>query len=126
VTPDEWPPVALARVDVQTNPQYSGLTELTPLYDRRPYGDWCHLLWQLCEADPTLDWKGAGFVSCRPDEVQKVQARLAELTADTNAEFRAFLGRVLEKQPHDGHELIALEQSLAASRDDRAYLCGWI
>ena len=119
----DWPPVRLKRVDVETSVQWGSLREVTPVFSRRPYGDWCSIFRDLCEAVDDIEWHGAGFVRCPPSGLPFVEERLAELTADTNGRFREFLSKALVNQPADATDLIAMEGSLAASDEGAGYMC---
>jgi hypothetical protein len=116
---NEFPPIRLTECDVEQSVQWSGLRDVTPYVDRPPYKDWSALFYQACEEDPALDWKGAGFVRCKPDDVEAVEARLAELVAKTNDKFGAFLARA---EPRGAAEqLLELEGINAASVDGNSY-----
>lgn len=78
-----------------------------------------------CEADEELDWKGAGFARCRPEDVAFVEGRFEAITGSVNSEFRAFLGRALITQPEAARQVIMIDGSFAASEDGTGYLCGF-
>lgn len=121
-----FPPVSLFESDSEISPQYSGLSEVTPKFDREPYLDWCRLFRLACVEDPDLDWKEAGFASCQTDRVPEVLKRLAAITAATNLKFAEFLDKVSQNDPEKVADLLQLEGIGSASANGGAYLCNWV
>ena len=121
----DWPDVGLVRVEAEQCAQWSGLRDVVPLFTRQPYEDWCRLFRWACEGDEELDWKGAGFARCRPEEVGFVEARFEAITESVNTEFRAFLRRALTTQPEAAQQVIAIDGALAVSQDGTGHLCGF-
>jgi hypothetical protein len=87
----EFFPIQPVTPDVQEGARFSSQREVQPLIDRPAPLLWRSLFHNACEASPDLDWKGAGFVYCSPDEVARVTDRLADITASTNAAFATHL-----------------------------------
>lgn len=114
---DAWPPVALLLVANEPAPTW-GLRELTPVFDRVPYGDWCVYFDAACEADPDINWLEAGFARCGESDVDRVISKFAVATQTANASFVDFLERASEVQPDAVADLVALEGSLAAAGAD--------
>ena len=125
VTEADWPNVRFVGVHVEVSPRWSGLREVEPLFSRRPYEDWCRLFRLACEADESIDWKGAGFVRSDPENVERVSERFRAITASTNDQFRSFLARALLSQPEDTETLMAIEMSCGASEDGSGHVCGF-
>lgn len=119
----EFPPVNMVEVEVQTSARWSAMREVSPLVDRVPYGDWCRIFYQHCEDSSDLDWKGAGFVLCEGDEIERVRTRLGEITAVTNARFANLLGTAEPRATAE--ELLELESINAASVDGQLYRVVW-
>lgn len=117
----EFPPVALANVDVEVDARYTDLRELTPQFDRQPYGGWCEIFRESCEASPNVDWHDAGFARCGADQVAATQAELDRITTETNAKFVAFLRRASQQQHKEVVELLELEGISHASREAGSY-----
>ena len=110
---------------MRTDVRWSGMRNAEPLLSRQPYEDWCRIYRGFCEANEVLDWKDAGFVRCRPDQVSAVDDQFRTITQQTNEAFRDFLARVLINQPAASQDLIAIEGSAAASEDGEGRLCGF-
>jgi hypothetical protein len=121
----DWPAVSFLRADVTPYPRFSHLRELRPLFNRKPYGDWCELFFKCCKEDSDIDWKEAGFALCGSNDVGLVEERFRLATANTNTTFRAVPARALDNQPRETSDLIALEASLAASSKGDGYLCNF-
>ena len=119
----DWPDVTFIRADVESCAQWSGLREVHPVFSRAPYGDWCHLFRECCQEDDGLNWMGAGFARCNPDDVDSVTERLRAASAAANERFRVFLAKVLENQPRQARDLIALEGANAVSENGEGYPC---
>lgn len=88
-----WAAILLAGFDVHPSPRYSRLREVSPLFSRPTTVEWSVIFDGLCVASEMLDWKGAGFVRCRPDEVQGVQAELWRICDETNVKFAEYIER---------------------------------
>lgn len=99
------------------------MREVTPLVDRPPYGDWCRIFYLECEEAKDLDWKGAGFALCNADDVERVRARLEEVTAQTNRRFTELMKTAQPRAVAD--QLIILESISAASVDGDRYRIVW-
>ena len=121
----DWPGVALIDIAVEVCAQWSGLRDVEPLFSRQPYEDWCRLFRFACEEEDSLDWKGAGFVRCTPQDIVLVRDLLEAITESVNEEFRAFLARALIQQPVAAREIIAIEGSFAAGASDGGHRCGF-
>lgn len=119
----DWLDVGLLRVEAEQSAQWSGLRDVVPVFTRQPYEDWCRMFRWACEGDEELDWKGAGFARCRPEEVAVVEARFEAIAESVNGEFRSFLGRALITQPEAARQVIVIDSSFAASEDGTGYLC---
>lgn len=115
----EFPPVSLIEIEVVQSAEVGGLREVTPYVDRQPNGDWSFMFYDGCEKADDLEWYGAGFVRCRPEEVERVRERLTEIVAEVNERFAQFLSTA---EPADkAAELLELEGISAASVDGRSY-----
>ncbi|WP_404311529.1 hypothetical protein LG314_09170 [Agrococcus terreus] len=73
--------------EVERSPRFSGLLEVHPLIDRPAPFAWRRLFHLYCEEDPTLDWKGAGFVLCTEAELDQVHQRLDAFTDRANRDY---------------------------------------
>jgi hypothetical protein len=124
MTRTPFPAVSLIDVEDEAGGQFSALREITPLFDRQPYGDWCALFRAECEKEFGEDWKGAGFVSCPAPQVADVRKRLEDATSRANHKFADFLDRAAANQPKEVAELRELEGINSASTDGGAYRCG--
>lgn len=118
-----WPVVELLSVHVETSVRWNGLREVVPIFSRRPDRAWCSIFFDLCDAEEGIDWQGARFAYCKPDDLPRVERILRRLTTSANRRFTEFLSRAAEQQPKEVSELIALEGSLAASDNGEGYPC---
>jgi hypothetical protein len=120
----DWPDISVLGFDVNHNAQYSGLRDVRPILDRKPYGDWSALFMEAARQCCTsanrkhLGWQGAGFAKCAADDVDLTSSLIRSAIEKTNNEFRSFLSRALINQPDDVASLIVMEGSLAATGGD--------
>ena len=121
----DWPEVGFLRTEVHTNPRWSGMREVEPVFSRMPYADWCRIYRHFCEAEDVLNWKDAGFSLCVPEELAVVAERFRMITAKTNEAFRVVLAKALVNQPGVAQDLILIEGSAGASENAEGYLCGF-
>lgn len=119
----DWPDVELKRVDVQECCRWSGLRDVSPVFSREPYGDWCFIFRECCDEDSALEWKSSGFVRCKPEELIDVCVRLERATGLANKRFRGVLAGVLVNQTRQARDLITLECLLSVSDNGDGYLC---
>jgi hypothetical protein len=89
--PSIFIPLEAVAPEVSQSARYSAMREVCPLIDRPAPLMWRALFHRACEASPDLDWKGAGFAYCSPEEVDRVAERLADIAHSTNAAFATHL-----------------------------------
>lgn len=106
-------PIGPATPDVQPGIPYSAMRDVTPLIDRPAPFMWRGLFHRACAASPDLDWQGAGFARCTPDQVERVTERLADITRSTN---EAFANHLAEAAPAERARL--LEEGINIVSDD--------
>ncbi len=122
---NDWPAVQLTRVESNRSPEWSGLREVQPVFERHPYREWCRLFYDECENSDSLEWMGAGFARCKPDDVDSVEASFRVAVDGANRRFRDLLSRNVIEDTHAAIDFIRFEGALAASADpnDPGYLC---
>ncbi len=123
LTEADWPEITFVEVDVRSDPRFSGLRNLEPRFSRWPDAWWCRIFRFACEDDESLDWMGAGHVCCRPEQIPTVRDRFRQITQQANDGFRHYLSGELLSRPSEIRDLIAIEQSAAASEDGEGHLC---
>lgn len=101
--PNVFVPIEARPPGIEGSAQWSGLREVTPLIDRPAPLLWRALFHGACDASPDLDWMGAGFARCRPDDVARVVQRLQDITDSTNAAFATHVG---EAEPEERYRLM--------------------
>lgn len=70
-------------------PGHHGMRSVSPVIDQPAARVWRVAFIHAAEVDKIIDWKGAGFALCAPDDVERVAERLLELVEETNAKFPA-------------------------------------
>ena len=89
--PSEFHPIQAVEADVRPSARFQHQRDVTPLFDRPAPPLWRELFRGSCEESPDLDWKGADFVRCNPEVVERVEQRLRDITESTNAAFATHL-----------------------------------
>ncbi|WP_156391132.1 MULTISPECIES: hypothetical protein [unclassified Nocardioides] len=75
-----------------------GMWSVSPVIDRPAARVWRVAFIHAAEADPIIEWMGAGFAVCAPDDAERVAERLVELVEETNEKFPAALAPFKESE----------------------------
>jgi hypothetical protein len=79
-------------------PRHHGMRSVSPVIREPAARVWRMAFIHAAEADEIIDWKGAGFALCAPDDVERVTERLVELVEETNAKFPAAMARFSDSE----------------------------
>lgn len=111
-----FPPVRLARFEVEEHPYEPGVFEVVPLTERQPHDHWRGAFSLAAEDAEDIDWLPSGAARCTADDdVERVKDRLDEIAADTNDRLAARLAQV--EQQAEREELESLRAYLQAEID---------
>ena len=112
------PPVVFAGVDVEQSPILAAYREVSPRFTREPENMWAHIFRRLCQADDELDWQEAGFVRCRPANVENVESLLREACTRANLQYARYLATL---NPAELRDIAEVERIQHASGADGVY-----
>ncbi|PEG33260.1 hypothetical protein CQY20_31695 [Mycolicibacterium agri] len=73
---------------------------------------WAEYFRRICEQSPAIEWFGAGFARCEPDDVTGACDRLRAATAAADAAFIAHLRMISAEKASD---IVGVEQQSEAS-----------
>ncbi|GAB3589255.1 hypothetical protein GCM10027446_01110 [Angustibacter peucedani] len=79
-------------------PGHHGMRAVSPVIDQPAARVWRVAFIHGAEADEIIDWQGAGFALCAPDDVERVSKRLVELVEETNAQFPAAMAKFSDSE----------------------------
>lgn len=110
--PHDFPPMVLIDVEEQASPQFSDVSELTPLFSRPPDHVWAECFQIQCRESPAIDWQDAGFAKLAHDELAAVREALRDATHSADAMFIKHLETV---DPIRASDIVASENISAVS-----------